>query len=149
MNLHEKLRMLRGEAGLSLDELARRAGTTRPLIERVEAGEKMPSKTQLIALAYGLGTAPESVLKGVDPNRALFSRYGSLIEVRYNGEFSLGVEVYVAGESRTAITEQLLAALDDVRTQIKSTPAWEPLPTTITVDHEDGQRDGSDDVPGE
>jgi transcriptional regulator with XRE-family HTH domain len=59
MSLADRIRTLRDEAGLSLDELAAKAGISKTYLwelEKDEAGEKKPSAAVLLRVANALGT---------------------------------------------------------------------------------------------
>lgn len=58
----ERLERLRGEAGLSQEALAAKAGISRVTIARLEAGEQDPHYETLLALAQGLGMPLEKLL---------------------------------------------------------------------------------------
>jgi transcriptional regulator with XRE-family HTH domain len=53
-----RLRDLRGKRGLSVSELADRAGLHEGLVERIDAGERLPPLEALLALAEALGVEP-------------------------------------------------------------------------------------------
>src|SRR5262245_25648119 len=57
------LRALRQEAGLSLAELARRAGVSRRYLTEAEAGRANPSVALLVRLAQELGRSPAALLE--------------------------------------------------------------------------------------
>lgn len=61
----DNLRRLRGEAGLSQEDLAFRAALHRTQISLLERGERMPSTETLVKLAGGLGTTPGDLLDGI------------------------------------------------------------------------------------
>lgn len=56
-----RLRLLRADAGLSLDALAARCGVSRSMISLVERGESSPTAVVLERLATGLGVALASL----------------------------------------------------------------------------------------
>jgi len=60
--LGERLKRLRGEAGLTQETLAKRSGVSRVTIARLEAGEQDPHYETLCALARGLGLPLERLL---------------------------------------------------------------------------------------
>ncbi|MCR4404705.1 MAG: helix-turn-helix domain-containing protein [Candidatus Acetothermia bacterium] len=60
--LGERLKRLRGEAGLSQEALAAKSGLSRVTIARLEAGEQDPHYETLLALARGLGLPLERLL---------------------------------------------------------------------------------------
>ena len=60
--LGERLKRLRGEAGLSQEALAAKSGISRVTITRLEAGEQDPHYETLLALAQGLGLPLERLL---------------------------------------------------------------------------------------
>jgi transcriptional regulator with XRE-family HTH domain len=61
----ERLRSLRKEAGLTLTELSAKAGMHLQAIFKLEAGEREPSWSSVLALADALGVA----LTAFDPKR--------------------------------------------------------------------------------
>ncbi|MDO9283997.1 MAG: XRE family transcriptional regulator [Aquabacterium sp.] len=66
----QRVRLLRAEAGLSLDALATRSGVSRSMISLVERGESSPTAVVLEKLATGLGVALASLF---DPPQAAAS----------------------------------------------------------------------------
>lgn len=58
-----RLRRLRETSGLSVPELARRAGLTRTQIHNYEGGRQEPRLSALIALADALGTAVDTLAR--------------------------------------------------------------------------------------
>jgi transcriptional regulator with XRE-family HTH domain len=65
VDVHQLLREARAAAGLSQDELARRAGTSRPTLSAYENGHKAPSLATLQRLLAGLdlGLSAEPVVR--------------------------------------------------------------------------------------
>jgi transcriptional regulator with XRE-family HTH domain len=59
----DALRRIRLKAGLSQEELARRAGVHRTYVGGVERGERNPTVVTLRKLADGLGVKPEEILR--------------------------------------------------------------------------------------
>lgn len=59
------LRRLRGEADLSQEELAFRAGVHRTQVSLLEGGRRMPRVETLVKLAGGLGATPDDLLDGI------------------------------------------------------------------------------------
>lgn len=55
MKLGEALKGTRKEAGLTLDDLAEKAGTTKSSVSRIESGDQAPSLDMLERLAAALG----------------------------------------------------------------------------------------------
>lgn len=60
-----RLRALRERAGLSVDELAARAGLARAAVYKVEAGSD-PKWTTVLKLAEALGVTPDAFTRGGD-----------------------------------------------------------------------------------
>lgn len=56
VNLGSRIRTLRTEQGLSLDEAAQRCGVSRSMMSAVERGEKTPSVLVVHRIAVGLGS---------------------------------------------------------------------------------------------
>ncbi len=67
-----RLTQLRGQAGMSQAELARRAGLHHSTVSLVESGRLLPYPSQLAKLASGLGfsESPERLLDEVEGERA-------------------------------------------------------------------------------
>jgi transcriptional regulator with XRE-family HTH domain len=93
-SVSERLRVLRTERGLSLDELASQAGLTKGFLSLVERGLKAPSISSLMRLSQVYGVSIGGLLD--DPNsgepnyslvrradRKKFAREGSLYGYRY------------------------------------------------------------------
>ena len=66
-----RLRDLRGEHGLSLDDLARRTGIHVTAIGRFERGGREPRLRTVVRLARGLGVLPRELVEGPDGGRGL------------------------------------------------------------------------------
>ncbi|MCZ7547411.1 MAG: hypothetical protein M5R40_29580 [Anaerolineae bacterium] len=113
-----------------------KSGVFARLIGEFERDAKLPSRQQLLALAWALGETPEALLRRVAPSQALYRRFSDMVALEVCGEFSLGVELFVAGESREQIVRALCAYLDRAKKRLVEHPVWEPLPTTIQIDHE-------------
>ncbi|MHB8463659.1 MAG: helix-turn-helix domain-containing protein, partial [Acidimicrobiales bacterium] len=65
MSAAQRIRALRCRAGLTQDELARRAGTSQPAINRYERGRAVPSAATLERIARACGdrrTRPTELL---------------------------------------------------------------------------------------
>jgi transcriptional regulator with XRE-family HTH domain len=62
----QRLRALRLERGLTLDALAMRALTYRPILVRFESGRHVFRLDTVQRLASALGVAPRELLEGVD-----------------------------------------------------------------------------------
>ena len=61
--LGERLKAARQRHGLTLDDLARRAGVSRAMISRIERGESSPTATVLVRLGSGLGLSLSALLE--------------------------------------------------------------------------------------
>src|ERR687885_1687210 len=66
--LGERVRALRRERGLTLEELAQRSGVSRAMISKLERGEKNPTLVVAAKVAEGLGVGL-SRLVGVEERR--------------------------------------------------------------------------------
>ncbi len=70
MNINERVgrtvSQVRGEQGLSADELASRSGVSRAMIYRIEAGQASPTVAVLNKLATGLGVPLPALLGPAD-----------------------------------------------------------------------------------
>jgi putative transcriptional regulator len=66
MSFGEHLRTLRGEAGLSRRELARRAGVPGATLRNWEGGRGMPDLPAVLRLADALGVPVERLAEGVE-----------------------------------------------------------------------------------
>ena len=83
--IHERIRQLRTERGLTAAELARRADISPAYVTRIEKGEKVPGEEVAVKIAKILGDDPELYLWWVhgrfisDPERTLsgFRKIGS------------------------------------------------------------------------
>lgn len=62
-SLGQALRRMRERRGMSADELAAAAGTSRQRIDAIERGGLDPTYALLLALAEGLGTQPSALVK--------------------------------------------------------------------------------------
>lgn len=58
MDIGNRVRELREEQGLSISELAERAGLTRNGVSRIELGSRKPAADSIEALARGLNVDP-------------------------------------------------------------------------------------------
>jgi GGDEF domain-containing protein/DNA-binding XRE family transcriptional regulator len=61
----QRVRELRNELGISMEELARRSGLHRTYIAGVESGHRHPTLRNIVKLAAGLGRSPADVLESV------------------------------------------------------------------------------------
>jgi transcriptional regulator with XRE-family HTH domain len=61
----ENLREARRAAGLSQEELAKRAGIDRPTISVYEHGKREPNMSTLVKLARALGVPAEALVRGL------------------------------------------------------------------------------------
>jgi transcriptional regulator with XRE-family HTH domain len=61
----ENLREARRTAGLSQEELAKRAGIDRPTISVYEHGKREPNMSTLVKLARALGVPAEALVRGL------------------------------------------------------------------------------------
>ena len=68
--LGERVRELRCERGMKLDELAERSGVSRAMISKVERGEKNPTLVVAAKVAGGLGVTLTELL-GAEERRAV------------------------------------------------------------------------------
>jgi transcriptional regulator with XRE-family HTH domain len=66
MQLHDRIRQLRTERGLTMKELADRSDLSLPYIADIEHGRTNPSLKSLAAIAAGLETSVIGLLTGVD-----------------------------------------------------------------------------------
>lgn len=64
--LGKRVRALRKEAKLTLEELAARAGLSTNYVGEVERGERNAGVTALLALARGLQVTPAKLLEGIE-----------------------------------------------------------------------------------
>ena len=60
-----RVRELRTELGISMEELARRSGLHRTYIAGVESGHRHPTLRNIVKLAAGLGRSPADILESV------------------------------------------------------------------------------------
>lgn len=61
----QNFRQLRIEAGITVEEVARRSGLHRTYIAGVESGHRHPTLKNIVKLAIGLGRSPAEVLESV------------------------------------------------------------------------------------
>jgi quercetin dioxygenase-like cupin family protein len=71
------LRSLRTAAGMSMVELARRAGVTQPFVSQVEGGSATPSLATLYRFAQALDVAPTALFPPAGPGALTVVRAGS------------------------------------------------------------------------
>jgi transcriptional regulator with XRE-family HTH domain len=69
-----RLRQLRAECGLTLDELARRAEVSRAMLSRIERGESSPTAQLLNRVCAGLGTTLSALFAGAEGEVSPISR---------------------------------------------------------------------------
>jgi transcriptional regulator with XRE-family HTH domain len=81
------VRRLRTAHGLTLGEVAVRAGISRPMLSRLETGDVLPSLDTVAALTTALGVSATQVLQGqsADANPAQHVRRGEGLEVVRRG----------------------------------------------------------------
>ncbi len=70
----QKLRLLRSAAGLSLDDLSRRAGVSRAMLSQIENGKSSPTITVLSKIAAPLNTACGALIAEQDGARVSIVR---------------------------------------------------------------------------
>jgi GGDEF domain-containing protein/DNA-binding XRE family transcriptional regulator len=61
----KRVRELRAELGISMEELARRSGLHRTYIAGVESGHRHPTLKNIVKLAAGLGRSPADIMETV------------------------------------------------------------------------------------
>lgn len=71
------LRSLRTAAGMSMVELARRAGVTQPFVSQVEGGSATPSLATLYRFAQALDVAPTALFPPAGPGALTVIRAGA------------------------------------------------------------------------
>lgn len=67
--LGQRVKLLRADAGLTLDQLARRSGVSRAMLSKVERGEKSPTLSVISRTALGLNVSLSRLL-GSEPDPA-------------------------------------------------------------------------------
>ncbi len=60
-----RIRMIRETLGESQEDLARRAGISRPALVNMEVGRQRISLHKVMDLADALGTSPKNLMKGI------------------------------------------------------------------------------------
>jgi transcriptional regulator with XRE-family HTH domain len=70
--LGQRVKALRTEAGLTLEQLAQRSGVSRAMLSKVERGEKSPTLSVISRTAVGLNVSLSSLL-GAEPDPAEFA----------------------------------------------------------------------------
>jgi transcriptional regulator with XRE-family HTH domain len=89
--LRQVLKDAREEAGLSLNELSKRAGLNRMAITFIERGDRIPTMETFVMIAAGLGCEPASLL-------------GQAQELAGNTDWKkLGKQLAQAVKARTAV----------------------------------------------
>lgn len=114
--LSNRLRELRRERGLTLEEIAEAVGTSRQTIHRYENGviTNIPPE-KVVSLAEALGTTP-SALMGWSDGEDIFDKYPSIRPIktkklRMLGEIACGTPIYA---------EEQYGAVVDVATDISA-----------------------------
>ena len=64
MNFGERMRVLREDAGLTQGDVADKIGVSRPMVNRIEQGTKVPSLFVAILIADTLNTTVDYLVKG-------------------------------------------------------------------------------------
>src|SRR4029079_2574381 len=93
-SVSHRLRQLRADRNLSLDQLAKKAGLTKGFLSLIERGLKAPSISSLLRLSQVYGVSIGALLDGSMPSepthslvrrdeRKKFAREGSLYGYRY------------------------------------------------------------------
>lgn len=62
--LHEKLKIARVAAGLTMEDAGRRLGLSQSTLSRIEAGDTGVSSQRLVDLASAYGVSPSALLEG-------------------------------------------------------------------------------------
>lgn len=71
MSIHEKIRQIRTEKGLTMSEVALYSGLAQSTLSHIESGKATPNIDTLIKIASVLGVRPEELLAGSDvPSKA-------------------------------------------------------------------------------
>ncbi len=72
VELGARIRSLRVQAGLSLEQFSQRAGVSRAMLSSIERGEKSPTLPIIVRIASGFGVSLSTLL-GAAPDRASVS----------------------------------------------------------------------------
>lgn len=72
--LGERVRSLRRERGLTLDDLAARSGVSRAMISKLERGEKSPTLVVAAKVAEGLGVGLPQLVGAEEKRRVVVTR---------------------------------------------------------------------------
>ncbi|MGH1563361.1 helix-turn-helix domain-containing protein [Mumia sp. DW29H23] len=101
------LRRHREKAGLSMRELAGRAGISQPFLSQVERGQSMPSMVTAYRLAEALGVPPGDLLPVGTDDRVEVVRHdeGRLVPVADRPDAALGRLVMLHPTSGLEVTE--------------------------------------------
>ena len=102
--LANKLRAMRKEKRITLDELARRVGTSKQTIQRYETGvisNIPPEKVEAIAMA--LGTTPAALMGWSESAREYEPAEGGVKRLPILGEIACGVPVYANEEHESFV----------------------------------------------
>jgi len=74
LGVGSRARELRSKLGLKMEEVAARAGLSRPFLSRIERNEALPSLPTLVALARALGVDPSHLLAQEEAEEAIVLR---------------------------------------------------------------------------
>jgi transcriptional regulator with XRE-family HTH domain len=77
-----RIRLLRGERGLTLDDLAERGDVSRGMLSRIERGESSPTAQLLGKICNGLGITLSMLFSGTEGPVSPVSRRGEQVQWR-------------------------------------------------------------------
>jgi transcriptional regulator with XRE-family HTH domain len=91
------VRMQRQAAGLSMRELAARAGMSQPFLSNLENSRAMPSIATLYKIAHALGVSPRDFLPDEPERTVMLTRAGEGPQRRVGDEETSAMSRFVAG----------------------------------------------------
>lgn len=101
------VRALREQSGLSMRELAKRAGISQPFLSQIERGVSAPSMVTTYRLAGALGVAPGDLLPAPESERVRVVRAdeGTLIPVADRPDAAIGRALHLRPNSPLEVIE--------------------------------------------
>lgn len=103
----EAVRTMREKAGLSMRELARRAGVSQPFLSQIERGVSAPSMVTIYRLADALDVLPGALLPALIPTRVTVVRAeeGRAIPVANRDDAAVGRAIMMQADNPLEVIE--------------------------------------------
>ncbi len=103
----ETVRTMREKSGLSMRELARRAGVSQPFLSQIERGVSAPSMVTIYRLAEALDILPGALLPALMPTRVTVVRAdeGRTIPVANRADAAVGRAILMQPENPLEVIE--------------------------------------------